>query len=166
MPRLESLPISLTRSADAVGADAGFTVVWLHGEHDLSTGVALGAVIARAAELDNADVLVDLSETTFIDVSIVDVLVRAQHDLSGRGLSLHVRAPSTAALRVLRLCGVSALKGTTAAHQPAGAAPALGTWVDVPAQPSAAGEPRVRQIAPAARTREPAMAFDVERLSP
>lgn len=162
MTRLESLPISITRRIDPLGNDVGYTVVWVHGEHDLSTSVSLGAVIARVAELDNADVLVDLSEVTFMDASLVNALVRSQNELSTRGLFLHIRAPSPAALHTLRLCGVTSLVPAVARVR-SNSAPALRTWVEVPAQPDPAREARVRQVAPATREAEPAMAVEVDR---
>lgn len=162
MTQFESLPISLTRPADAVGDDAGYTVVWVSGEHDISTGVSLGAVIARASELDNVDVLVDLSQVTFMDASIVNVLVRSQKELSARGLILHIRAPSPAALHTLRVCGATSLLALVRVR-PRRAAAALATWVDVPAQPTADGDAQGTAIAPASHEPEPAMAVEADR---
>lgn len=135
MARSESVPISLTRR-DATGArgDSRFAVVWLDGEHDLSTKVALSAVVDRASELDNADVLVDLSGVTFMDASTVGALIAARNRLAARSLSLTVRAASPAAARVLALCGLSALeqRPELLLLHPTGAGSALGTWVEVP----------------------------------
>jgi anti-sigma B factor antagonist len=136
MTRTESLPISLTRRADAVGDAAGLTVVWVSGDHDASSALSLASVIERSSDLDNAGVVVDLSEVTFMDASVVGTLVRARNRLHARGLSLQVRSPSAIALRLLELCGVTdlLLAGW-------GVAPALATWVDVPIQPTPAGQP-------------------------
>ncbi|MEY2419562.1 MAG: hypothetical protein QOG90_2242 [Actinomycetota bacterium] len=141
MAHAESLPISLTRrDPTGVRGDRMFTVVWLAGEHDPSTTVALAAVIDRASELDDADVLVDLSGVTFIDASVLGTLIAARNRLAARSLSLQLRAPSVVAARLLDRCGLTdhrALPTVFPVH-PAGAASALGTWVDVPSQPVAA----------------------------
>ena len=160
MTRLESLPISITRRINAAGEDARHTVVWLHGEHDLSTSGSVAAVIARVSEIDKADVVVDLSEVAFMDGSIVNALIRSQNELSARGLFLFIRAPSAPALHTLRLCGATSLVMAVARIHPTGSAAALSTWVDVPAQPTAKREQpeeRVTQLAPAARERATAV---------
>jgi anti-sigma B factor antagonist len=142
MAHTESLPISLTRR-DAAGlrGDRRFTVVWLAGEHDPSTNVALAAVIDRASELDNADMVIDLSGVTFMDASIVGTLIAARNRLAKRSLSLQLRALSPVATRLLARCGrtdLEQLPPILPLH-PTGAASALGTWVDVRPQPAAAG---------------------------
>jgi anti-sigma B factor antagonist len=149
MTRTESLPISLTRrDPAAVVGDERFTVVWVGGEHDVSTKVALAAVLARAAELDTGDVLVDLSGVTFMDASIVGTLVGARNRLASLARSLDIRAPSRAAQHVLEVCGVTHLVREAAdpeLHRH-GAAASLATWVDVP-------RPVVEQSAVVADTR-------------
>jgi anti-anti-sigma factor len=109
MIRTEALPISLTRRAEAGHGDSHCSVVWLEGEHDVSSKLAVVSVIERVAELDQGDVQVDLSGVTFMDASIIGALVCARKHLRGLGLSLEVRAPSSAARSVLDLCGVSNL---------------------------------------------------------
>jgi anti-sigma B factor antagonist len=53
--------------------DGGWPVIALSGEHDLSTAPELRA---RMHELNDADaVIIDLDETTFVDSSILGVLV-------------------------------------------------------------------------------------------
>lgn len=115
--------------------DAGCTIVWLHGDHDIATKVAVVVAIARAAQRDDADLLVDLSEVTFMDASTIGALVGSRNQLRGRSQSLLLRAPSESARRVLDLCGLSHLvhHARTEAVRPTGAAAALGTWVDLPA---------------------------------
>ena len=155
MARTVPLPISLTRSGEALGECACCTIVWLNGEHDLATKLALAAVIERASELDHADVIVDLSEVTFMDAAVIGTLVAARNRLAIRGLAIHVRAPSRAALLVLRLCrdaGVDLQTGRHGVHR-SGAAPALETWVTVPKAPRDAP-------LPAAAVADPAMALE------
>lgn len=117
--------------------DADCTIVWLHGEHDIATRVAVVVTIARAARRDDADLLVDLSGVTFMDASTIGALVGSRNRLRARSQSLLLRSPSPRARRVLDLCGLAHLVQvrTQAAH-PTGAAAALGTWVDVPAMHS------------------------------
>jgi anti-anti-sigma factor len=53
------------------------TVVWLRGEHDVSTVSALSQTMARAIALDDGDLVVDLSGVQFMDAATVGVIVRA-----------------------------------------------------------------------------------------
>jgi anti-anti-sigma regulatory factor len=73
-------------------------VVVLHGEHDLAT--CEGVRVALAPLLGH--VLVDLSPCTFIDSSIISVLVHKGHMLirDGHGLDLRVARGSAVAQTV------------------------------------------------------------------
>ena len=77
------------------------TVVWLRGEHDLSTTSALWQTMARAIELTDADVIVDLRDVEFIGAATVSIIVRAAQLLQQRSRCLTLRSPSKRALRVL-----------------------------------------------------------------
>jgi anti-anti-sigma factor len=113
------------------GRDGTRTVVWLRGEHDLATTTELAATLARAIALDEADLVVDLSEVQFMDVTTVSVIVKARNHLRPRSRSLSLRAPSKAARRVLDLCDLAQLIDPDPPRsEDAGA---LGTWVAVPA---------------------------------
>jgi len=114
------------------GSDPLRTVVQVRGEHDIATRAHLSATIARAAQLDDADILVDLSDVTFMDASTIGALVVARNSLRARARSLSVRAPSPRARRLLDLCGLAGLIDESRAPLLASAAPALGSWVDVP----------------------------------
>jgi anti-sigma B factor antagonist len=58
---------------EATAIDGGWPVIALSGEHDLSTAPELRA---RLHDLADADaVIIDLDETTFVDSSILGVLV-------------------------------------------------------------------------------------------
>ena len=78
--------------------DAARTVVWLRGEHDVSTVAALSETLARAIALDDADLVVDLSDVQFMGAATVGVIVRARELLAtaiavlGAAVSLEVRA--------------------------------------------------------------------------
>jgi anti-sigma B factor antagonist len=82
------------------------TVVWLRGEHDLSTIHALSDALSRAIAVDDRDLVVDLSNVEFMGAATIGVLVRARLDVQARGRTLTLRAPSRVASRVLGLCGV------------------------------------------------------------
>lgn len=130
----ESAPIPVSRRGSIPeDRDAGYTIVWVRGEHDIATKVSLAVAIARAAQRDDADLLVDLSEVTFMDASTIGALVGSRNRLRTRSQSLQLRAPSPPARRVLELCGVAHLVQPGAADpaHPTGAAAALSTWVDV-----------------------------------
>jgi len=134
MTRSESPSIRVSRRGSARG-DADCTVVWVRGDHDIATKAVLAAAVARAAQLDDVPLLVDLSAVTFMDASTVGLLVASRNRLRARGQSLEVRAPSALARRVLELCGLGHLVHGDPTRS-AGVADALGTWVDVlPIQP-------------------------------
>lgn len=135
MAHPESPTVTVTRRGSTPDdRNAGFTIVWLHGEHDIATRATVVATIARAAQRDDADLLVDLSEVTFMDASTIGALVGSRNRLRARSQSLLLRSPSPRARRILDLCGLAHLiQVRTEAEHPTGAAAALGTWVDVPA---------------------------------
>lgn len=129
MVRSDSPRISVSRRGTTGGA-ANCTVVWLRGEHDLATRVSLAVALARAARLDDAPIVIDLSGVTFMDASTVGAIVGTRNRLRERAQSLELRAPSPPALRVLELCGVVDLIQQQALPS-TGTAAALATWVDV-----------------------------------
>jgi anti-sigma B factor antagonist len=137
--------------------------VWVRGEHDLATKVSLAVTVARAAQLDDVPLLVDLSAVTFMDASTVGVIVASRNRLRLRRQSLEVRAPSPQARRVLELCGLSHLVHRDAVHTTNPGA-ALGTWVDVrPIQPKrgADHEPARVTARPATQQRDRVLAASV-----
>jgi anti-sigma B factor antagonist len=140
MTRSMSAPITVSRRGSTPqDPDADSTVVWVSGEHDLATKVSLVVAIARAAQRDDADLLVDLSEVTFMDASTIGALVGSRNRLRTRFQSLQLRAPSPPASRVLELCGLAHLIQASAAGtvHPAGmlhhtgTAAALSSWVEI-----------------------------------
>jgi len=115
------------------------TVVWVRGEHDITTKVPLVDTIARAAQLDDLPILVDLAAVTFMDASTIGAIVESRNRLQARGQRLEMRAPSPPARRLLELCGLTHLVRREPVHA-IGPAAALGTWIDVvPAEPIARG---------------------------
>ena len=80
------------------------TELRLHGEHDLSSAVALAETIARAIADDEADLVVDLSDVRFMDASTITVILRARAYLGDRHRLLELRDPSPFSRRLLGLC--------------------------------------------------------------
>lgn len=136
--------------------EAAPTVVWLRGEHDVATRVNLSLSIAQAAGLDDGNVVVDLSGVTFMDASTVGAIVGARNRLRSRSRSLSLRAPSRSAFRLLDVCGLASLIDHRPAPslQPAPAASALGTWVDVPPTDREPGADAARQAVRATAPRQ------------
>lgn len=134
MPSYELPPVPEFPRGDVfIGSDPPRRVVWVRGEHDLTTRVHLSVVITEAARLDAGDVVVDLSGVTFMDASTIGTLVGARNRLAAQSRSLSVRAPSLRARRVLDLCELAHLIDELPAAAQRLVAPALGSWVDVPA---------------------------------
>ena len=119
-----------------VGREAGMTVVWLRGDHDLSTTDTLSKTLMRAVAIDDGDLIVDLSEVDFMDASTINVLVKMRALLRHQLQFLFLRFPSAMARRVLDLCGIRYVPGSHADRgdlDELSASPnALGTWVAVP----------------------------------
>lgn len=82
------------------------SVVWLEGEHDLSTAEALAEELARVISRDEADLVMDLSGVEFMAAATVELIVRARKFLAPASRSLILRAPSSSARRVLDLLGL------------------------------------------------------------
>jgi anti-anti-sigma factor len=137
MPSNESLSVTVSRRRlmGFARRDAARTVVWLRGEHDVSTVAALSETLARAIARDDADVVVDLSEVQFMGAATVGVIIRARELLGSRSRNLALRSPSRCARRIVDLCGRADLLDPRAvdAGPLSGTAGALGTWVAVPA---------------------------------
>ena len=89
--------------------DAHHTVVWLQGEHDISTVAALSETMARAIALDDADLVIDLNGVEFMDAATIGVIVRARDFLRQRSRSISLRSPSACARRILDVCDLSDL---------------------------------------------------------
>lgn len=87
---------------------AGVAVVVLVGEHDMAT---TPMVSRRAQELacepDVLGLVVDLAETTYLDSSVLNLLVRLRRERGreGQPLAVHV-PPDSRPWRILRLAGL------------------------------------------------------------
>ena len=93
----------------SVSSDAVGTVVTLRGEADVFTLPLVVDVLTSAIADHDGPIIVDLTETDFIDVGNVRALARAWRFLDDRGRTLTLRSPSRAATRVLELLGLSPL---------------------------------------------------------
>jgi anti-anti-sigma factor len=98
---------------------AGTAIVKLRGELDVSSKLCLAHALAGASE--QAKVLVDLSECTFADSSVVVALVTASAELRERGGRLEVVIPP-AAKAVHRLAQLVRLSDIVPVHESRSAA--------------------------------------------
>jgi anti-anti-sigma factor len=98
---------------------AGTAIVKLRGELDISSRSCLAQALAGATE--QAKVLVDLSECTFADSSVVVALVSASAELRERGGRLEVVIPP-AANAVYRLAQLARLSDIVRVHESRSAA--------------------------------------------
>lgn len=127
--------LGVSRSGTSrAGTEAGASVVWLRGEHDISTTAALSDTIARAIALDDRAVVIDLSGVQFISAATVGVLIRTREFLSGRSRPLTLRCPAKCVRKVFEACGLSDLLDPESADEMGAgeSGAALGTWVAVP----------------------------------
>jgi anti-anti-sigma factor len=135
------------------GPEASPIVVWLWGEHDLSTDDALCAMLARAIALDSAGLVLDLSEVEFVAVSTLRVIVGARQFLRQQSRSLTVRCPSASVRRAISACGLNDLLTPGPEITVDEKGKALGTWVATLAAPRGDGQtsssPRVPERVPA-----------------
>ena len=93
--------------AVAVEQVEGASVIVLQGEHDLSTGPAIGAA-CDDAWAHSSSIVFDLAGATFIDSTVVGVMVNARRRAAESGGSVGVVAPAGGPpARVLTLVGIS-----------------------------------------------------------
>ena len=93
-----------TGSVRVTPANNEHTVVHLAGEHDLSTVPALADAFSHAIAVDSTDLLVDLSEVTFVDASTITALMQLRNSLAAGSRSLTIHQPSACASRLLDIC--------------------------------------------------------------
>jgi anti-sigma B factor antagonist len=82
----------------------GLTLVTLAGELDLATASALHGDLTRAVAATRPDVAVDLRQVTFMDCSVVSVLVAAYKRVRAAGGCLRLIGDDRGPLRLIRLC--------------------------------------------------------------
>jgi anti-anti-sigma factor len=76
-PSTPSIPRQ--RGVAEVGREAARVVVWLRGEHDISTVAELSAVLDGAAVLADVGLVVDLGKVRFIDASTIGAIIACRN---------------------------------------------------------------------------------------
>lgn len=116
------------------GREGPQTIAWLWGEHDLATADQLTQFLADVAGV-SAELVVDLSEVSFMDASTITVIVGARSRMAEHSRGLTVRSPSSVMERVFRACGLDDLLAVPGEHsavaEPERGRYALETWVAV-----------------------------------
>jgi anti-anti-sigma factor len=112
------------------GSEPEPIVVWLTGEHDISTDGALCLTLSRAIALQPAAFVIDLSGMEFMSASMLETIARARELVRQRSRSLTVRSPSAFVRRIVDACDLTDLLGPEAGNL---GGKALGSWVAVPA---------------------------------
>ena len=87
----------------------GRVVVALRGEADASTRHVLCDTLSRAIAQGNDDVLIDLTDVSFIDAATGRILASARQLLAQNSRKLAFRTPINGARRVLHLFGMTDL---------------------------------------------------------
>jgi anti-sigma B factor antagonist len=127
---------------------AGITVLELLGDHDLATAEELSAAIDQALA-SRPGLIVDLTETTFMDSTVVHLLINAHQVLEARGHELIVQiTEASAVLRVLELTQLDNALGLARDRDEAVASAngRAGVVIHLPAPPSSA-TPHEREFA-------------------
>ena len=96
-------------TVEVAHASPHLAVVTLEGEHDISTSESLERAIEEAAA--NSNVLVDLSPCTFIDSTVITVLIRTAETVRAGGEHLVLVIPPTqrALARAAEMTGLGQL---------------------------------------------------------
>lgn len=135
MPTRPFVPCSFTCSLSSPQAGANHSVVWLGGEHDITSREALVTTLARVIALDEPSVVIDLSEVRSMSAGTIGVILRAKEFVRHRGRSFVLREASADALSAFELFGRNLPlgwdpeSGTTDVVR---RAQALSSWVEVP----------------------------------
>ncbi len=86
--------------------------VALRGEYDAANAHTLWNQLAFVIAVDHADLLVDVSEVTFLDASTITVFIRAQAKLNRCGRRFSLCSLSIPAERVISICRLESLVDT------------------------------------------------------
>jgi anti-anti-sigma factor len=86
-------------------------VVTVAGEVDMDNHRELGKALARAVDRTAGDVVVDLGLVSFLDSTGVRTLLRGWQEAGSCGITLALRNPQPAIVRVLRVTGVAEMLG-------------------------------------------------------
>jgi anti-anti-sigma factor len=118
-----------------VSFDADVCTLRLLGEHDLSTAGLFTTALAEAVATADVDVVVDLTDVTFMDCSTIRSFVNGRSLCASGNRSLTVRCFSARQRWLLEICGLADLIDVDpikAAPEPYATTP-LESWVAVPA---------------------------------
>jgi anti-sigma B factor antagonist len=97
-------------------SDAGLTVLTMSGEHDLSTAPELRRSLERL--ISGGDpIVVDLSPATFVDSSVLGVLLDARRRAEEAGLGFAVAHERDGDDAVARVLDVTGLRSQLPVHQ-------------------------------------------------
>jgi anti-sigma B factor antagonist len=102
-------------------------VVAVRGEIDLFTAPGLKADLSRAIDARARRLVVDMTETTFLDSSSLGVLIGAQKRLAARGGALVIACKNRAILNTFKVTGLSAFFTLAHTREEALAGGAVGT---------------------------------------
>jgi anti-sigma B factor antagonist len=88
-------------------SSAGVTVLELVGEHDLASADKLALALTEALACEGG-IIIDLSESTFADSTVINLMYRTQRALDWRGRELVVQIPvGSLLLRTLEITHVT-----------------------------------------------------------
>lgn len=102
-------PVRFAHTLPEVSDEGTRTVVSLRDESDTSTRWIVSHVLLRVMADRTGDVVIDLSESTFIDPAIVRTMASVQRFLQSRDRTLTFRSPSRLAARLIQAFGMAAL---------------------------------------------------------
>ena len=136
--------VTLHGSTQVEIISAETSIVTLHGEHDLGSAAQLTVALAVAARCPN--ILVDVSDSEFIDSSVISAFLRAARKARQRDGALELVVPGGGfARRTLDLAGVASLLAFHDSRREASRAPRR-------THGSAAGDPAFARSRPRSRT--------------
>jgi anti-sigma B factor antagonist len=121
----------------------GLTLLTVGGELDLASVPALRHGLSRSAAATRPDVAVDLRQVTFLDCSILGVLLEASERARAAGGCLRLAGDTRGPLRLVRRCrldgllclhhSLTAATGTVCERHVVQSAPAQAGWRGRPA---------------------------------
>jgi anti-anti-sigma factor len=100
-PEPEPVGFWVTRSADRAGV-----VLALHGELDVAAAPQLEKLLDELREERPPNVMLDLSELSFVDSAGVSVLIKAKKEAEDDGSEFVLRRPTAQVHRVFALVGM------------------------------------------------------------
>jgi anti-sigma B factor antagonist len=95
--------ISFEISIDEHAAD--YSVISVRGEVDLHSSPRLERAIERGSEGVKA-VVVDMSDISFMDSTVLSAFMQAREELGERGISLRLVSPSSSVKRLFEITGL------------------------------------------------------------